>query len=126
MGESILWKYWLGWALFSSPAIPIAFAWRWLLHGRRAATAAGVLPLSLATLSAIWFDAVLANWRFLGPLYGWLHYAIIGGNLVADLLAAFFSFLFNFSPLARRQRWAAALACLMLALEWGRMGVINR
>jgi hypothetical protein len=126
MGDSILWKYWLAWALCASPALPLGYAWRRLRLSPRIATLADILPLSIASISTLWFDAVVANWHFLGPLYSRLHYVIIGGNLVAVFLAGLLAFLSSFSPLVRRQRLAAALGCVMLALEWGRIGIINR
>ncbi len=126
MSSTTLWKFWLWWALFSSPAIPLAYAWRRLLRSSLAATLVDILPLLAATLSVIWFDAVVANWWFLGPLYGRLHYAILGGNLIADVVCLLVSLVASFSPASRAQRLATALAGLMLALEWGRMGIINR
>lgn len=126
MGESILWKYWLGWALFASPAIPIAYAVRRLRAGPQMATAMDIVPLAVASISSVWFDAVVANLWFLGPLYGLTHYAIIGGNLIADLVCLLVSVVMSFSPATRAQRLATALACLMLSLEWARIGMINR
>ncbi len=126
MGDSIPWKYWLVWALFSSPAIPIAYAGRRLWTRSRRATLIDVLPLSVATLSVIWMDAAAADWRFLAPAHTWLHYAILGGNLVAVFLCLLVSLLSSFSRVTRTPRLATALACLMLTVEWGWMGIINR
>jgi hypothetical protein len=126
VGDSIVWKFWLCWALISLPAIPIAYAWRRLATGARATPIADTLPLSIVTLSVIWLDAAVANWWFIGPLYSRLHYAIIGGNLIADVVCLLVAVLFSFSPAARPRRLATALAGLMLALEWARMGIINR
>jgi hypothetical protein len=126
VGDSIFWKYWLCWALISSPAIPIAYAVRGLLRGARATLIADTLPLSIVTLSVLWLDAAVANWWFIGPLYSRLHYAIIGGNLIADAVCLAVSVVFSFSPVTRARRLATALAGLMLALEWVRMGIINR
>ncbi|HTW62513.1 MAG TPA: hypothetical protein VMD55_11940 [Terracidiphilus sp.] len=126
MSGTILWKYWLWWALFASPAVPIAYAWRRLRMGAHAATAMDAGSLVIASISSLWFDAVVANWRFLGPLYGRVHYAIAGGNLIADLLCLLVCLLSSFAPVVRAQRLSTALACLMLALEWGRIGIANR
>ena len=126
MGDSILWKYWLVWALLASPALPLAYAWRRLKASPRVATLVDILPLSIASLSTIWFDAAVANWWFIGPLYSRLHYVLIGGNLIADFLCAAISLLLCVSPRTRAQRLAVCLACLMLSLEWAMMGIINR
>jgi hypothetical protein len=126
MGDSILWRYWLSWAVFASPAIPLAYVWRRLAVSSRVATMVEILPLAAATLSTIWFDAAVANWRFLGGLYGQLHYVILDGNFVAVSLAALLSFFSSFSPVTRRQRLTAGIACLMLTLEWGWFRIINR
>jgi hypothetical protein len=126
VGDSILWKYWLVWALFALPAVPLVYAVRRVRAGPRAATVVDLVPLVIASLSTVWLDAAVANWSFLGPLYGWLHYAIIGGNLIADLLCALLAFAGSLRPGARARRLAAGLACLMLAAEWAAMGIINR
>jgi hypothetical protein len=126
MGESILWKYWLWWALFSSPAVPLAFAWLRLRADVRARMRIDGLTLLIATASVLWLDAAVANWWFLGPLYGRAHYAIIGGNLAADFVAMLVSVLASISPVARAQRLATGLACLMLSAEWAMIGIINR
>jgi hypothetical protein len=126
MDGTIVWKYWLWWALLASPAIPLAYAWRRLRAGPHVATAVDLVPLAIACVSSLWFDAVVANWHFLGPLYGLLHYAIIGGNLLAVSLCAVLSILSSLSHVTRRQRLATAVACLLLALEWGRIGMVNR
>jgi hypothetical protein len=126
MGGSIAWKYWLWWALFSSPAVPIAFAWLRLRADVRARMRIDALTLLVATVSVLWLDAVVANWRFLGPLYGRVHYTIIGGNLLAVFLCMLISFFASISPVARAQRLATGLACLMLSVEWAMLGIVNR
>jgi hypothetical protein len=126
MGGSIAWKYWLWWALFSSPAVPIAFAWQRVRADVRARMPIDGLTLLVATASVLWLDAVVANWRFLGPLYGRAHYAIIGGNLAADFVATLVSVLASISPVARAQRLATGLACLMLSAEWAMIGIVSR
>jgi hypothetical protein len=126
VGGSILWKYWLWWALFSSPAVPLAFAWRRLRADVRAGTRIDGLTLLAATASVLWLDAAVANWWFVGPLYGRAHYAIIGGNLAADFVAMLISFFASISPVARAQRLATGLACLMLSAEWAMIGIVNR
>ena len=126
MGESVAWKYWLWWALFSSPAVPIAFAWLRVRADVRARMRIDVGPLLVATASVLWLDAAVVNWWFLGPLYGMAHYAIVGGNLLADFVSMLMSGLASISPVARAQRLATGLACLMLSIEWAAIGIVNR
>jgi|HubBroStandDraft_5_1064220.scaffolds.fasta_scaffold1101892_1 hypothetical protein len=126
MGGSIAWKYWLWWALYSSPAVPLAFAWHRLRADVRTRMRVDGLALLVATLSVLWLDAVVANWRFLGPLFGRTHYAIIGGNLLAAFLCMLISFFASISPVARARRLATGLACLMLSVEWAMIGIVNR
>jgi hypothetical protein len=123
MDGVILWKYCAWMALFSSPALPLAFAWRRLACG----SARSVLDLVLTaapTVSLCWFDAAVVNIRFLGSLYGNSHYAIIAGNWGAVLICGVVSFAFSRS--ARAQRIATGLACLLLFVEWTFLGFANR
>jgi hypothetical protein len=126
MRDILRWQYWMWWAIFASPALPIAYAWRRLRRSPRMATVVDVVPLAVASLSSLWFDAVVANWNFLGPLYSRLHYIIIAGNTAAVFLSAIVALISSASPSARAQRLAACIACLMLAMEWAIIGVINR
>jgi hypothetical protein len=124
MGGTILWKYCAWMALFSSPAVPLAFAWRRLACGAR--NALDLVLTAAATLSLCWFDAAVVNIRFLGALYGSSHYAIIGGNWIAVLVCGVVSFAFSRSAPARAQRIATGLACLLLFVEWSFLGIANR
>jgi hypothetical protein len=126
MGGIVLWKYCAGLALFSSPAIPLAFAWRWLLKGDHPRKLGALIPTAIASFSLIWFDAAVANFRFVGPIYGLLRYAITGGNLGAALLCALFCLIMSFRRGARLARLATCFACLMLAAEWGLLGIAYR
>jgi hypothetical protein len=126
MGDSILWKYWLSWVLISSPAIPLAYAWRRLKTSAHVATLTDRAPLAIATVSVLWVDGIAASWRFIGPLFDRSHFVIIGGNLIAVFLSGLVSLFSGFAPITRRQRLAAGLACQILALEWARIGIVNR
>jgi hypothetical protein len=126
MGDTILWKYCAWLALFSSPAIPLIFAWRRLVSDRSARGFIQPVPLSIATISLLWFDAAAANLSFLGPSDGSLHHAITGGNLLAMLVCAAISLGCSFFRKARAQRIATGLACLMLAVEWTFFGITYR
>jgi hypothetical protein len=127
MGGVILWKYCAWLALFSSPAIPLACAWRGLLKGTAGARMLGTLiPAVIASVSLLWFDAAMANYRFFGPLHGMLRYVITSGNLLAALACALFCLVTGFRRSARAARFATALACLMLAAEWARLGIVYR
>lgn len=125
MGGTILWKYCAWMALFSSPALPLAFAWRRLFcSGARSFL--DLALASVATVSLCWFDAAVMNIRFLGSLYGNSHYAIIGGNWIAVLVCGVVSFAFSRSAPARAQRIATGFACLLLFAEWSFLGIANR
>jgi len=126
MGGTILWKFWLVWALFASPAVPIVFAWRRMRKDVRARTAWDVVPLVIATISTLWFDAAVANWSFVGQGSADLRHVLIGGNLIAAFVCAAVVFLMSFSPVARGQRLAVGLACLMLMAEWSFLGIVDR
>jgi hypothetical protein len=126
VGDTIVWKYCAWLALFSSPAIPIAYAWRKFALDRSARRIVHLAPLSIATISMLWFDAAAANLSFLGPSDGSLRHAIIGGNLLAVLACAAVSLLSLFFRNARAQRIATGLACLMLAVEWAFFGIAYR
>jgi len=126
MGDTILWKYCAWLALFSSPVLPLAFAWRRLVSDRNAGRAIHLAPLSIATISLAWFDAAAANLSFLGPIDGSLHHAITGGNLSAVLACALISVVASFFRNARAQWIATGLACLMLAVEWTFFGITYR
>ncbi|HUA92634.1 MAG TPA: hypothetical protein VL991_08715 [Terracidiphilus sp.] len=124
MGGTILWKYCAWMALFSSPAVPLAFAWLRLARGAR--NALDLVLTAVATVSLCWFDAAVMNIRFLGSLYGISHYAIIGGNWIAVLVCGVVSFAFSRSVSARAQRIATGVACLLLFAEWSFLGIANR
>jgi hypothetical protein len=126
MADVLLWKYCAWLALFSSPAVPLAFAWRRLLSGGRPRRFTALFAAAIASVSLIWFDAAMANYRFLGPLYGRLHYGITGGNLLAVFVCGVYSAIASISPVARAPRLATALACIALSLEWTFLGIANR
>ena len=126
MGGIIVWKYCAWLALFSSPAIPLVFAWRWLLAGDCLRRLDTLVPAAVASFSLMWFDAAVADYRFVGPIYGLLRYAVTGGNLVANLLCALFCLILSFRRGARRARLVTCFACLMLAAEWGLLGIAYR
>jgi hypothetical protein len=126
MGDIVLWKYCAWLALFSSPAIPIVFAWRRLLSGGRARTSMDLVRLSIATVSLCWFDAAIIDVRCLGSLYGDSHYAIIGGNWIGVLVSALTAFVFSGSSMTRTLRLATAFACVLLVLEWSWIGLVDR
>lgn len=126
MGGVILWKYCALLALSSSPAIPLALAWRWLLKGAAPRKPGGLIPAAIATFSLIWFDTAMNNYRFFGPLQGIFHNAVTGGNLLAVLVCAVFCLFTWFWRRAGAARLATAVACLMLAAEWARLGIVYR
>ncbi|MGB6742582.1 MAG: hypothetical protein WBE38_02910 [Terracidiphilus sp.] len=126
MGGVILWKYCAWLALFSSPAIPLAFAWRWLLKDARLRKPGTLVPAAIASLSLVWFDAAVANYRFVGPLYSRVRYVVTGGNLGLALLCALFCLVTSFFAGARAARIVTALACLLLAVEWALLGIAYR
>jgi hypothetical protein len=125
MGDTILWKYCAWFVLFSSPAIPLAFAWRSLLTGDRPRRLGTLIPTAVASFSILWFDAAVVNFRFVGPLYGRLHYAITGGNLLSAVLCGLFCLVTGFRR-GVRVRLVTCLACLMLAVEWALLGIAYR
>jgi hypothetical protein len=126
MGDTILWKYFAWLALFSSPAAPLAVAWRALLKGERRRRMGTLIPATAASASLIWFVAATMNFRFVGPLYGVLHYAVTGGNLGVVLMCALFCLATGFHRGWRAARLATCLACLMLAVEWTWLGIAYR
>jgi hypothetical protein len=127
MGGSIFWKYWLWWALIASPAVPIVFAWRRVRLDLRARMKIDVIPLALASASSLWMDAAVANWRFLGPLgVGRIHLVLIGGNFFLVMASCLISFFSSISPIARAQRVATGVACLLLCAEWAFLGIVAR
>ncbi len=126
MGDTILWKYCAWLALFSFPAVPLAFAWRRLFTGDRAHKSGALIAAAVASVSLLWFDAAIADYRFVGPLYGISHYAVTGGNLAAVLICVLFCFFTSFRPGARAARLAICFACLMLAVEWTELGIAYR
>jgi len=126
VGGIILWKYCALLALFSSPAIPLALAWRWLLNAAAPRKLGGLIPLTLGSLSLIWFDTAMNNYRFFGPLQGMFHYAVTGGNLLAMVACAAFCLATGFRRGSRAVRLTTAVACLLLAAEWGRLGIVYR
>lgn len=127
MGDSIVWKYCAWLALFSSPAIPLALAWRWLFRGGRSRGFVGTLvPVAVASVSLLWFDAAIANYRFVGSLYGVSHYVITGGNLAAMLLCTLFCLVTSFRSGAKAARVAICLASAVLVIEWTHLGIAYR
>jgi len=126
MADVILWKYCAWLALFSSPAVPLAIAWHRWLSGIRPRSFAALLPVAIASISLVWFDAAMADYRFLGPLYGNLHDAIIGGNLLTVLVCGWFSVRRRSAAIAGAPRMATALACMLLTLEWTFLGIADR
>lgn len=126
MGGVILWKYYALLALFSSPAIPLALAWRSLLKAAAPRKPGGLIPAAIASLSLIWFDTAMINYRFFGPLQGMFHLSVTGGNLLAVLVCAVFCLVTAFRRRARAGRLATAVTCLMLAAEWARLGIVYR
>jgi hypothetical protein len=126
MNDIIWWKYCAWFALFASPAIPLAFAWRSYLNSGRPRRPGVLIPIAVASFSLIWFVAATMNFRFIGPLYGMLHYAVTGGNLGTVSLCALWSLIMIFRRGMRAARIATALACLMLAVEWTLIGIAYR
>jgi hypothetical protein len=126
MGDTILWKYFAWLALFLSPAAPLIVAWRALLKGQRPGWTGTLIPAAAASVSLIWFVAATMNFRFVGPLYGFVHYAITGGNLGVVLMCALFCLATGFGRSWRAARLATCLACLMLAVEWTLLGIAYR
>ena len=126
MSDIILWKYCAWFALFASPAIPLAFAWRSILKTEPPRRLGVLVPLAIASFSVIWFVAATMDFHFIGPLYGRLHYAITGGNLGAVLLCALWSLVMSFRRGTRAARLVTALACVMLAVEWTLLGIAYR
>lgn len=126
MGGVILWKYCAWLALFSSPVVPLAFAWRWLLKDARLRKPGTLVPAAIASFSLVWFDAAVANYRFVGPIYSSLRYVVTGGNLGFALVCALFCLVTSFFAGARAARIATALACLLLAVEWALLGIAYR
>ncbi len=125
MGDIILWKYCAWLALSSSPLVPLAFVWRWLLKGGCPRRLGTLIPAVIASISILWFDAAVIDYRFVGPLYGRLHYAITGGNLLAAVLCGLFCLGTGFRRGAR-VRLVTCLACVMLAVEWTLLGIAYR
>jgi hypothetical protein len=126
MGGVILWKYCAWLALFSSPAVPLIFAWRWLLKDDRLRKPGTLIPAAFASLSLVWFDAAVANYRFVGPIYSRLRYVVTGGNLGLALVCALFCLVTSFFAGGRAVRIATALACLLLSVEWALLGIAYR
>jgi hypothetical protein len=126
MGGVIIWKYCAWLALFSSPAAPLAVAWRRLLKEDRRWKFRALLPTTIASVSLLWFDAAVMNYRLLGPLYGWLHYAVTGGNLLAVLVCGLVSLALSSASGVRAHCNATAVACLLLTVEWIFLGIANR
>jgi hypothetical protein len=126
VGGVIVWKYCALLALFSSPAIPLAVAWRWLVKSAAQRRLGGLIPAAVATFSLLWFDTAMNNYRFFGPLQGLFHYTVTGGNLLAVLACSVFCLATGFRRGLRIPRLATAVACLMLAAEWSRLGIVYR
>jgi len=126
MSDIILWKYCAWLALYASPAIPLAIAWRSALNAERPRRLGTLIPAAIASLSLAWFVAATVNFRFVGPLYGIVHYFITGGNLGAVLLCALFSLVAGLRRPPRGTRLLTCLACLMLSAEWTLLGIAYR
>lgn len=126
MGDTILWKYVAWLALFSSPIVPLIFAWRSLLKSECPRSLVTLVPAAVASISIVWFDLAVIDYRFVGPLYGRLHYAVTGGNLAAALVCALWCLVTGFRRGSRAARLATCLACLMLAVEWTLLGIAYR
>jgi len=126
MSDIILWKYCAWLALFASPAIPLAMAWRAALKAESPRRPGTLIPAAVASLSLIWFVAATINFRFVGPLYGIVHYFITGGNLGAVLLCALFCLVAGLRRPPRSARFLTCLACLMLSVEWTLLGIAYR
>jgi len=126
MGEIILWKYCAWLALFASPAIPLALAWRAVLkpgHPRRSAT---LVAGTVACFSLLWFVAATMDYRFIGPLYGVFHYFITAGNLITVIVCGLFCLVTSIRGIPRAARLLIGFACFMLAVEWALLGIANR
>ncbi|HVU48984.1 MAG TPA: hypothetical protein VHD85_22855 [Terracidiphilus sp.] len=126
MSNIILWKYCAWLALFSSPAVPLFFAWRLLLRSERSNRLGTLILVVIASLSLIWFVAATMNYRFTGPLSGTLHYFITAGNLIAAIVCAVFCLVTSYRRGQRAARLLTCLACLMLAVEWTLLGIAYR
>jgi hypothetical protein len=126
MSDTVVWKYGAWLALISSPLLPIAFAWQRRLADRRAHSVGAFAPLFVVTLSSFWVDAVAADWSFLGSPDGNFRFAIVGGNLIAVLLAGFAWNRLNGFRLPSAERIAVGVACLLLIVEWLLVGVVVR
>ena len=126
MGDVIVWKYCAWFALYAFPAIPLAFAWRSLQKSERPRGLSTLVPAAIASFSLAWFIAAVMNYRFIGPLYSRLHYAVTGGNLGAVLLCALFCLIMSFRRGPRAARLLICSACLILAAEWTRIGIAYR
>jgi hypothetical protein len=126
MGGIIIWKYCALLALSSSPVVPLALAWSRLRKDDHPRKFYAFIPIVIVSLSLLWFDAAIMNYRFLGPLYGELHYAITGGNLLVVLVCGLVSLLSAIRKGAWVARVATTLASLMIAAEWIFLGITNR
>jgi len=95
------------------PVLIFGLAWRkYHQHGRRTL----LLPTLSAVLLLLAVVRDLKLW-FLGPDYSNRLYVTIGFNLLLAVVAAVYFGL--------RKRWIAALAALILAIDWLYMGAVN-
>ena len=105
-------------AIFAIPIFPILVAW-WKWRGSRRTPSGGtIFPLVVATASQVWVLSVFATQWFLGPSYSNVRFGIILVNFLATLAAASVSLIRGLTRPPRTPKFAAAISCLLLAIEW--------